>query len=703
MKTSSKTLVVTNVVIAIIALSMLVAIGNGTGSSPAPLASAGSTAPTVATGLARNFGLSGPTLVEPTFPAAGTMAAPTAVPPAGTATRYSVTNLAADHSRSAGAATAPDPPIPTVSCVPASAACDAIASAPPTVTTNPFAMNATLNDKLYPTIGDVEPPDQGMCASNRYVMEAINIGEVQIFSANTLLPVSGALPLDSLMGLTARGWSSGGDVFCLHDVNNGGHWFVIEFASTTPEKIGGTFAGCFAALRDSCREAIAVSATNNPMGAYYVYFLDPNKVNNDPGKGFLLNDYAKAGTTRDAFMLFYDEFNLNGNLIPPCPAFGCGGFNGAQELVFDKNALEMGQPVSSPALTAAYENLGRVATPDGGCGLVASNPYTCWYQVIPAGSPDPTQFDNSHGGSGFMVGSLDFFSVGDNRIAVFDWTDLSALNSASCSTCAGIGFGITLFTGLETYLDEGAGCPVSDASFAPFCGLAAQKAGPVPLGVNCVAFGLVPLTGGLTTCPENGIATNGDGATQATYADGEIWMAVSTIVRQNFSGTTEFHVGAAFWSFGTAAFNAGGRLTLDSQGYVTAMHQDMEFPVIAAGDLGGAVISFSLSGTGYYPSTAFGRLATGATGAMGHTIYVAAMGQSPQDGFTEYLSLGTNFFRPRWGDYGQAVYVSGLGFFFAGEYIQHPNCSPSAFVTDPTCGGTRDPFANFGTAISLIP
>ncbi len=712
MRRSRKATVWTNVLIAVVALATIATAGSAVATpvaSPTPGASATASVNTaLSTGLASNFGLTGPIAVSSAF------TAPTAAvgitvhgSSPSMAPRASLPNLKTDILKTSGAKPA-DPPIPTVSCVPISPSCDVIANAPKTVTTNPVAMNATLNDALFPTIGDVEPPDQMMCAGNGYVVEGINIGSAQVFYASTLMPASGPVTLDSLMGLTGLGYSSGGDVSCVYDANNGGHWFIIEFVSVSSESAGGAFAGCFAAVYDSCLEGIAVSATSNPMGAYNTYFLDPNHVDADPGQGYFLNDYAKLATTRDALMLFYDEYNLNGATVPACPAFGCGGFNGAQELVFGKAAMEMGKPAGK--VMAAHENLGLLPTPDGGCGLAATSPYTCWYQVIPAASPAPSQFDNSHGGSGFMVGSLDFFGVGDTRIAVFDWTGLSALNSVGCSKCSQIGFGATLFTGLEAYLDEGAGCPVSMAGSLSYCGLAPQKAGVVPLGTNCVAAGLVPPTGGLTACPENSLASNGDGATQASYGAGEIWMAVSTAVAQKFGASTEYHLGAAYWSFGTASFNAGGLLTLDSQGYVTAAHEDMVFPAVAAATWKAALISFTLSGDisvtghmgGFFPSTAYGILQVGASGLNGRTIHLAANGQAPEDGFSEYLGLGTGGFRPRWGDYGAAVFVPGLGFVFAAEDIQSPACSPTAFLTDPTCGGTRDPYANFGTAISVV-
>src|SRR5581483_2041127 len=100
------------------------------------------------------------------------------------------------------------------------------------------------------------------------------------------------------------------------------------------------------------------------------------------------------------------------------------------EFAFRKSALEQGLPARvkngkpNPALTVARENMGLIRTPDGTCAkdkILHMGGITCWVAVIPA-QPIAGQFDNSHGGTGFMVGSLDFYGFvplatsGDNRI-----------------------------------------------------------------------------------------------------------------------------------------------------------------------------------------------------------------------------------------------------------------------------------------------
>ena len=82
----------------------------------------------------------------------------------------------------------------------------------------------------------------------RQVVETNNIGEIMVFNT-ALQRQSGAIPLDTVMGLTSRGWSSGGDPSCVFDSSNGGHWFFTEIVSASSEASGGPFTGCFAARR----------------------------------------------------------------------------------------------------------------------------------------------------------------------------------------------------------------------------------------------------------------------------------------------------------------------------------------------------------------------------------------------------------------------------------------------------------------------
>jgi hypothetical protein len=603
-----------------------------------------------------------------------------------------------------------DPTPSTVSCEPLGAGCDRISPSAGGAT-GVKGLNAVDSGTMPTNIltpRDIEPPDQGLCAGNGYVVETNNIGEILVFNTR-LQRVSSVIPLDTLMGLTGLGYSSGGDISCLYDYSNGGHWFFTEIVSKTSEADGGPFTGCFSGtLADSCSEGIAVTKGSSPFGPYNVYFANADYNPAEPGAPYLLNDFAKIATTRDAFEMFYDEFPLNSNV----PGLGGGFFNGAQELAFNKNALEWGLPATlpngrpDPFLTVAIENMGLLPTPNGTCTSddeFHAPGITCWYSVIPAEASDPSQWDNSHGGSGFMLDTLDYYGQGDTRIAVFDWTGLGNLNSPGCATCSGIRFGGQLFSGVEFYYGEGF--------------LGAQKAGPIPLGNECGAAQNPPTTTPPGGCPEGGIATNGDNFTQVAQAQGQLWGAVSTEVDQTFSSESspEVHQGGAYWVVGTSSFDRTGMFSLTSQGYVTAAHEDIEFPAMAASDSGyrgGAIMTFTVNGNGgptgadhggYYPSTAYGRLTSTSGGLLGSVVNIADLGQSPQDGFTEYQGY-PGATRPRWGDYSWAVYLPSTGrIYFANNYIQYPNCTGSAFtLTVPTCGGTRDDLANWGTSVNSI-
>jgi hypothetical protein len=204
--------------------------------------------------------------------------------------------------------------------------------------------------------------------------------------------------------------------------------------------------------------------------------------------------------------------------------------------------------------------------------------------------------------------------------------------------------------------------------------------------------------------------------TQVSQAQGQLWGAMTTEVNQTFGSGSEIHEGAVYWVVDTDSFDRTGQFTITNQGYVSAAHEDLEFPAMAGEGTdgnGGAIMVFTLNGNGgpkhadhggFYPGTAYGRLTATSNGLNGSAINIADAGQSPQDGFSEYQGYpGTT--RPRWGDYGWAIYLPGGGdrVYFSNEYIQYPNCTGNAFtLTIGTCGGTRDGFANWGTSVNYV-
>src|SRR5260370_25741459 len=138
-------------------------------------------------------------------------------------------------------------------------------------------------------------------------------------------------------------------------------------------------------------------------------------------------------------------------------------------------------------------------------------------------------------------------------------------------------------------------------------------------------------------CPESGLATNGDGFTQASKAQGQVWGAIPTEINQSYRSQSapELHQGVAYYVAGTSSFDSGGPLTLTSQSYVSPKHEDLTMPAMAAegtasqdGGNGRALITFTLSGNGgppragrggFFPSTAHGPPTARPRGVLGAT------------------------------------------------------------------------------------
>src|SRR5262249_57611851 len=96
-----------------------------------------------------------------------------------------------------------------------------------------------------------------------------------------------------------------------------------------------------------------------------------------------------------------------------------------------------------------------------------------------------------------------------------------------------------------------------------------------------------------------GIRSSGDNSGQAAQGNGQLWAGATTETVQTYqsSNTPETHAGAAYWVVGTRSFDQTGRFSLTSQSYVSAMHEDLEFPTFAAGAGNGpAIVSLTLDG-----------------------------------------------------------------------------------------------------------
>lgn len=501
---------------------------------------------------------------------------------------------------------------------------------------------------------DVEPPDQGLCAGNGYTMEVNN--EVEQIFTGAGQKSDGVQALENLFGTPEIfGGADGsvsvqGDPRCFYDPSTQ-RWFAsqiwLDLASGTAADHN-TFGpgGAF----------IAVSATADPEGTWTSYFV-PDMSNATGTDGCTTSspcfgDQPLLGMDANSVQISANEYSINGSLP-----------NGNANLYFlSKSALLSG----ATTIPMNWAPVGDAPAPEA-----PGYNWSGWASLVPAQVPDGA-YNTANGGTSYALSSLDFAGTGDNKIA--EWV-YSNTNGANNGTPIGI---------YEQTLGSGS------YAFPPN---AVQKAGPTPLGDSWNQLNGL----GNAHLPEGALATNDDRMTTAAYdpTTGTLLGALNTGIDQGgygheLAGIAYFSVKPAF--SGTALAPSGAQT-----GYVSAKSAEVQFPVFAVTPAGTGVLAYSLSGTTYYPSTAY-SLVSG--DAVTGPVHIARLGAGPQDGFTEYQSYGTSSYRPRWGDYSGSA-VDGNSVVFAAEMI-YQSCTDKQFTADFTCGGTRDLFANWGTSVNTL-
>jgi hypothetical protein len=177
-----------------------------------------------------------------------------------------------------------------------------------------------------------------------------------------------------------------------------------------------------------------------------------------------------------------------------------------------------------------------------------------------------------------------------------------------------------------------------------------QKAGPIPLGKALKN-------------KENLIQSNDDRMNQVVYAGGKLWSGLNTAIK-----TPNYHTtaGIAYFVVSPSSTPTDVSATVAHQGYVAATGQSTIFPSIGVTPSDGGVMTFTLTGKNYFPTSAVVHL--GPAGALTSGIQRLANGAVPADGFTGYPAEGGNG-QERWGDYSAAVADSSGKVWVASEYI----------------------------------
>ncbi|TMG56881.1 MAG: hypothetical protein E6H87_12930 [Chloroflexi bacterium] len=202
----------------------------------------------------------------------------------------------------------------------------------------------------------VEPPDQGMCVGNGYIVEAVNdVFNVFNFSGASVLPdntstnvvaghprnVNHAIDLNSFFQYPPAIDRTTGvrgpnvtDPTCYYDAQTQRFYLVaLTYALTATNN-----------LQENHLD-IAVSTTSNPTGTWHIYKVD---VTNDgtftvPENACpCLGDYPHIGADANGFYVTTNSYPWNGN-----------GFNGAQIYAFSKRQLASGSATEGPPRTSS--------------------------------------------------------------------------------------------------------------------------------------------------------------------------------------------------------------------------------------------------------------------------------------------------------------------------------------------------------------
>jgi hypothetical protein len=502
-----------------------------------------------------------------------------------------------------------------------------------------FAQRFAGTGNYVNTQFSLEPPDQGLCAGNGFVMEPIN-NAIAVYDHSGNL-VGGPTALSQFFNLAPEVIRSSPAVYgqfisdprCYYDTATA-RWFVTELEIDTDPTTGvfGTHSSFL----------VAVSTSSNPAGTYYVYSVDTtNGTGKKPGHPNCpcFGDQPLIGANADGFYVSSNEYPITGP-----------GFNGAQVYALSKAALLAGK---TPHVV--HFNVSAtvpVPVPDQANGGI-------WYSIQPASSPSAA---GEESGTEYLLSALQFGPAPfDNRVAVWALTNTSSLN------------------GEEPHLHL-LNTVIASESYGIANGFSApQKAGPTPLRD---ALG--------DTDPIEQIAANDDRMNQVVYAAGDLWSGVNT----NVSVNGQTLQGIAWFAVKPTLSHGQLSATMDKQGYVSVANENVIFPSVGVTPTGKALISFTLVGPDYWPSSAY------ASTSSSGSVHIVAHGVGPDDGFTAYVAYGGAGVG-RWGDYTAAVGDEYGNIWFASEYIGQ-TCTFAEFAADTTCGSTRSLLANWGTFISRM-
>lgn len=526
----------------------------------------------------------------------------------------------------------------------------------------------------------VEPPDQGMCAGNGFLLEVVNdVLNVFNTSGQSVLPdntatnivagfprnVNHARDLNSFYGYAPAINRSTGvrgpfvtDPSCLYDVATQ-RWFVVVLTLETLPN------GHFTHVNHL---DIAVSQTSDPTGSFNIYKIDVTNdgSNPDPSNACpCLGDYPHIGADSNGFFVTTNSYPWSGN-----------GFDGAQIYALSKAQLAAGAAVVN---MQHIDTFGTVNAPsDAG----STQPgFTVW----PAQSPGTISFNLNAGGTEYFLSSNAADEAQEpvsgkagtrtsTQLVVWTLTNTSSLNSAPALSLSNKLLTVNQYAVPPKQQQPGSGTPATTDTAQGYC-ISDTTTLLFNGQTGCwrLLFGGEPAHNEVISRPDS----NDTRMQQVTYANGKLWGALDTAL--NPDGGAQ-RAGIAWYILNPSSAKPV------MQGYLGATGYDFTYPAIGVTSAGRGVMAFTASGN-VNPSAAFASI-DAIVGVGPWNIVSGGQGAAQDDGFTSYKAQVGNPPRTRWGDFGAAA-VDGNSVWIASEYIAN-TCAYTDWGGPFFAGGSGD-------------
>jgi hypothetical protein len=467
----------------------------------------------------------------------------------------------------------------------------------------------------------LEPPDQGLCVGNGFVVETINTA-LAVYGPDGSVK-AGPVALNQFFGLAPEVIRSAPPVYgdftsdprCYYD-HQTRRWFVTLLQIDVDPATGGLLGGSHL--------LIAVSKTADPTGGWNRFALDVT-THGASGVCPCYGDQPLLGADANGFYLSTNAFSIATNR-----------FGGSQLYALSKLFLGAGHV---PPFVLHIALGGRNS--DGSFN----------FSVHPSTRAPGEEF--SEFGTEYFLSNFDITSALENNVVAWALRGTQFLNFPPGP--------YTKFTfERQAVPSENYGTPPD----------ALQRIGTLFYGSQ-VDPGVRP-----------SLATNDQRMQEVTFADGKLWSSVTTVMNSPDDTVPAGAFGdpnKAGVAWFAVAVRCGKNLeaSMAHQGYIALKNANLSFPAVGVTSEGKAAIGFTIVGPDIFPSTGYSEL----KGHKFNKVHVAAAGPGSADGFTGYPSSYPPGQAPcdfssdpvqceeRWGDYGAAAVGPDGSIWLANEYV----------------------------------